>query len=325
MSHASAIILALSFVLPSSALTQKAATAERTQAPTALRPGQVKLTYLGNAGWEITDGRTVIIVDPFVTQFSSYPATGGPVRRSMDDILIPDTATIERRIPRADYILVTHAHWDHVLDAPYLARKTGAVIVGNASVANLARASNVPDSALIAVRGGEDYEFGTFSLRVIPSLHSAILHKRYFTTRIGIGDIPRTIKLPARRGDYMQDGGTMMYLLRIGGQQILIMGGTNYIEREVEGLRPTIALIGAIKGGIGGYDEIYDYIGRLMRALGNPRTVLPTHLDAYGDPAMQPAIAAQRRDFAGEVHRVSPKTRVIHPKWFEPIVLGVVR
>ncbi|HTK54410.1 MAG TPA: hypothetical protein VL308_21105 [Gemmatimonadaceae bacterium] len=40
---------------------------------------------------------------------------------------------------------------------------------------------------------------------------------------------------------------------------------------------------------------------------------------------MQPAIAAQRRDFAGEVHRVSPKTRVIHPKWFEPIVLGVVR
>lgn len=324
MPHACAMILALSFALSSSALSQKAATAERSQAPTGLPPGQVQLTYLGNAGWEITDGRTVIIVDPFVTQFSSYPTTGGPVRRSMDDILMPDTAAIERRIPRADYIFVTHAHWDHVLDAPHLARKTGAVIVGNASVANVARGSSVPDSALITVRGGEDYEFGAFSLRVIPSLHSALLNKRYYTTRIGMGDTPRTLKPPARRGDYMQDGGTVMYLLRIGGQQILIMGGTNYIEREVEGLRPDIALIGAIKPN-GGYGEIYDYMGRLMRALGNPKTVLPTHLDAYGDPAQGPAIAAAQRVFDDEVRRVSPNTRVILPTWFEPIVLGSPR
>lgn len=311
MPHARVTVLALSLALSSSALSQ-----------TALPPGQVRLTYLGNAGWEITDGRTVILIDPYVTQFAGYSFTGGPAR-SADDLLSPDTAIIDRRIPRADYILVTHAHWDHVLDAPYIARKTGAVIVGNSSVANLARASNVSDSALITVRGGEDYEFGTFSLRVIPSLHSALFNKRYFT-RVASGEIPRGLKPPLRRGVYSQDGGTFMYLLRIGGQQILIMGGTNYIEREVDGLRPDIALIGAIKPN-GGYGEIYDYIGRLMRALGNPKTVLPTHLDAYGDPARQPAIAAQRRELADEIRRVSPKTRVILPTWFEPIMLGVAR
>jgi L-ascorbate metabolism protein UlaG (beta-lactamase superfamily) len=322
MPHACAMILALSFALSSSALSQKATTAERSKAPTALAPGQVQLTYLGNAGWEITDGRTVIIVDPYVTQFAGYSFTGGPAR-SPDDVLSPDTAIIDRRIPRADYILVTHAHWDHVLDAPYIARKTGAVIVGNASVANLARASNVSDSALISVGGGEDYEFGTFSLRVIPSLHSALFNKRYYT-RVGSGEIPRGLKPPLQRRVYSQDGGTFAYLLRMGGQQILIMGGMNFIEREMDGLRPTIALIGAIKPN-GGYGEIHDYIGRLMRALGNPKAVLPTHLDAYGDPARQPAIAEQQRVFADEVRRVSPKTRVILPTWFEPIVLGVAR
>jgi hypothetical protein len=51
------------------------------------------------------------------------------------------------------------------------------------------------------------------------------------------------------------------------------------------------------------------------------KTVLPTHLDAYGDPAQQPAIAVARRVFADEVRRVSPKTRVILPTWFEPVVL----
>jgi L-ascorbate metabolism protein UlaG (beta-lactamase superfamily) len=323
MPHACTMVLALSLALSSSALSQRPRTAERSLAAAILPPGQVRLTYLGNAGWEITDGRLVIIVDPFVTQFASYPTTGRPTPRSMDDVLSPDTAAIDRRISRADYILVTHAHWDHVLDAPYIARKTGAVIVANASVANLARASNVSDSALITVRGGEDYEFGTFSLRVIPSLHSAILNKRYYT-RVGSGEIPRGLKPPLRRGDYMQDGGTFAYLLRFGGQQILIMGGMNYIEREMDGLRPDVALIGAIKAN-GGTDEIYDYMGRLMRALGNPKTVLPTHLDAYGDPAEQSAIAVSRRVFADEVRRVSPKTRVILPTWFEPIVLGAVR
>ena len=56
------------------------------------------------------------------------------------------------------------------------------------------------------------------------------------------------------------------YLLRIGGQQILIMGSMNYIEREMEGLRPTVALVGANPF----RQEIHDYTGRLLRALGNP-------------------------------------------------------
>jgi L-ascorbate metabolism protein UlaG (beta-lactamase superfamily) len=315
MPHACATVLVFSLALSSSALSQMPST--------AVVPGQVRLTYLGNAGWEITDGRTVIIVDPFVTQFAGYPPSGKAAPRSMDDVLIPDSAGVDRRVPRADYILVTHAHWDHVLDALYIARRAGTVIVGNTSVANLARASGVSDSAIITVQGGEDYEFGAFSLRVIPSLHSAILNKRYYT-RVGGGDIPRGLKPPLKRGDYMQDGGTFAYLVRIGGQQILIMGGMNYIEREMEGLRPDVALIGAIKPR-GGTDEIYDYMGRLMRALGHPRTVLPTHLDAYGEPAEQTAIAAARRVFADEVRRVSPKTRVIQPAWFAPIMLGSPR
>ena len=47
--------------------------------------------YLGTAGWEITDGRTVVLVDP-------------------------DTATIDAHIQRADYVLITHTHYDHALE-----------------------------------------------------------------------------------------------------------------------------------------------------------------------------------------------------------------
>lgn len=317
--------LSAAFAVSNEAIGQPQQASPAEQAPSArITPGEIRLTYLGNAGWEITDGSTVILVDPFITQFASYRLPGGPAPRSPDDLLTPDTAGIDQRIRGANYILITHAHWDHVLDAPYIARKTGAAIIGNESVANLARAAEVPDSSLITVRGGEDFEFGNFSLKVIPSLHSALFNKRYFTI-VGSGQVPRGLKAPLRRREYSQDGGTLVYLLRIAGHQILIMGGMNYIEREMEGLRPDIALIGAIKGPNGGTQEIYDYAGRLMRALGHPAIVLPTHLDAYGNPARQSSIAEARRKFAEEIQKASPKTRVIVPTWFQPIVVGPPR
>ncbi len=38
---------------------------------TAPAPGrtEIRLTYLGNAGWEITDGKTYVLTDPFITEF----------------------------------------------------------------------------------------------------------------------------------------------------------------------------------------------------------------------------------------------------------------
>ena len=314
--------LSAAFAVSNEAIGQPPQASPPQQALSArITPGEIRLTYLGNAGWEITDGSTVILVDPFISQFASYRVPGGPAPRSPDDLLTPDTAGIDQRIRRANYILITHAHPDHVLDAPYIARKTGATIIGNESVANLARAAEVSDSSLITVRGGEDFEFGNFSLKVIPSLHTALFNKRYFTI-VGSGHVPRGLKAPLRRREYLQDGGTLVYLLRIAGHQILIMGGMNFIEREMEGLRPDIALIGAIKGGT---QEIYDYAGRLMRALGHPAIVLPTHLDAYGNPARQSSVAEDRGKFAEEIQKASPKTRVIVPTWFEPIVVGPPR
>ena len=283
--------------------------------------GEVSLKYLGAAGWEISDGRTVILVDPYLSRirhalYEPSPPPGDSRRVfTDDDTVAPDSAAIDAHITRADYVLVHHSHFDHVMDVPYIARKTGATVVGHESVTNVMRVYGLPEDKLITVRGGEDYEFGAFSLRVIPSLHSALNNKHYFDP----GVIPRDAKAPLRFRDLVE-GGSLSYLVRLGGHEILTFGSMNYIEREMEGLRPDVALVGANRGRL----QIHDYTGRLMRALGFPPLVIPTHWDNLFLPyeASQEPWLQHAKVFADEVKRASPRSAVLIPKYFQPITLG---
>jgi len=286
---------------------------------------QVVLKYLGAAGWEITDGTTVILVDPYVSRINGPAPPGGGTGHSMagdtrrvygwHDLASPDIAAIDSRIRRADFVLVTHTHYDHVLDVPHIALKTRATVVGTESTENVMRAYDVSEEQLITVRGGEDYEFGSFSLKVIPSIHSPLDHKHYFSSTIA----PAGMKAPLTLEQIHPEGGTLAYLIRLRGHQIIVFGGMNYIEREIAGLRPDVAIIGAGNS----RKEVYDYNGRLMRALGLPAIVIPTHWDNFlvpYDASQKPALDALQ-SFVGEIASVSPKTRMIVPKYFEPIVL----
>lgn len=75
----------------------------------------MKITYLGHASLGIEVNGKSLIVDPFIS--------ANELAKSID---INDLT--------ADYILLTHAHQDHVLDVERIVEQTGATIICNAEM-----------------------------------------------------------------------------------------------------------------------------------------------------------------------------------------------
>lgn len=256
----------------------------------------IALTYLGVAGWRLDAGAITVLADPYL----SRPVLDGPIS--------PDPVEIARHAPpRADAIVIGHSHVDHLLDAPEVALRTGAQLIGSISTARYARASGLPDAQIVPVRGGEDYAFDGFSVRVIPSLHSALDDKHFEQG----GEIASDAR-PPLTFDQFADGGTFAYLVRVGGHEVLFLSTANFIERELAGVHPDIAVVAT-----GLREEIHDYACRLMKALDFPEVVLANHFDAWREAPVDDPPDEDLRAFEAEINRCSPGTRVIIPRHFE--------
>ena len=283
------------------------------------QPEELRLKYLGAAGWEMTSGKLVVLIDPYISRISYGNTATSDGRRhfSESDYPVSDTALIDKIITRADFILVHHSHLDHMLDVPYIAKKTGARVICTETATNILLAFGVPWQQIYTVKGGEDYQFDGISVRVIPSLHSPLAEKHYFDSKRYTEDL----KVPLTISEYIE-GGSLMYLCRLGGHQILTMGSMNFIERELEGLRPDVLLAGAGAS----RTEIYDYTKRLLTVTGFPRFVLPTHWDNFYVPYEDEAAQVQARKdkaepFMREVSAVTPRSDVIIPVHLKSITI----
>jgi len=92
--------------------------------PGAARDG-VRVTYLGTNGYQFEFKGHALLVDPYFSRVDlSSVALGSRIQ--------PNAARINDGLrhlaPKADAILVTHGHFDHLLDVPVIMAKTRAQI-----------------------------------------------------------------------------------------------------------------------------------------------------------------------------------------------------
>jgi len=280
----------------------------------------LQFTYFGAAGWEISDGDVTVLIDPYISRLRYVDRQHPDDDRrayARDEVGDWDTNLIDSLITKADFILVHHSHYDHLGDVPYIAKKTGARVIGTETTITILRAYGIPDEQLYAVGGGEDYQFENFSVRVIPSIHSALAEKRYFDSRRY--DRNTELEAPLRIEQFIE-GGSLMFLARFDSHSVLTMGSMNFIERELEGLTPDILLAGINGSRMG----LYNYDERLVRVTGNPPVIIPTHWDSFVQPyefSQQSNVDQKLIPFRDTVAKISPDSRVVIPVHLEPFVV----
>lgn len=275
----------------------------------------VTFRWFGTSGWRIDVGARTLLVDPYLTRFPT-----GLFTKPFDAAtpLTTNEALVTEHIGRPELVLVTHSHWDHFNDVPFVAATTAAQIVGTETTYHLLRAYGVDPARIVVVKGGEVLDFGGYAVRVVSARHSRNAAHGYFApgTLHGAAVPPR----PATITD-LPEGDTLAFHVSFdGGPSAFLMGASDFSERDTAGLRPDVAMIAPPTS-----TSTRDYVPRLLTALGNPRTVVPVHWDNFetpltGPPQRDPAV--DWSTFLGQVHATAPRSGVVVPEYLTPYSFG---
>ena len=128
--------------------------------------GVTQLTWFGHAAFRIvTPKGKILYLDPWLSN-PMNPAAG----KDKDALA---------GIDKADYILITHGHFDHVGDSVALAKKTGAHLVTNFELgSNMAKLLGYPKEqmgfdTLMNIGGEIRIADGEVTVAMVPAIHSS--------------------------------------------------------------------------------------------------------------------------------------------------------
>jgi L-ascorbate metabolism protein UlaG (beta-lactamase superfamily) len=264
----------------------------------------VHITYLGTAGWHLTDGDYNLVIDPYFTRLSMSTLVFGRA--------VPDTRLIEKHMPPADALLVTHPHYDHIMDVPEAARITGAPVWASPQGCELLQLLKVPDTQICAMNAGDVLPFGPFSVEVYESQHRIVFGSIPYS-----GPLKKGVRAPLRGGDYRMD---VQYSFRVtvGDQRILVTSGVD----DEPAVEAEVILVGA--------DTTRDQLAKILNAV-RPRFVLPNHWDDMFRPLSKPTrtmmtppptrIPIFKRinleAWRGLVDELAPDAQILIPRLFE--------
>ncbi len=111
----------------------------------------IKVTWYSHSALGLELGGYKILVDPY---FTDNPA-----------------ATTTAQDVSADYILVTHGHFDHVGDAAAIAKRTGAMVISNFEIAEWMDKQGVQKTHGQHIGGAHHFPFG--NLKLTPAWHGS--------------------------------------------------------------------------------------------------------------------------------------------------------
>lgn len=112
----------------------------------------MEITYYGHATFMVDIAGKKLLFDPFISP--------NPLAKSVD-----------LRTIKADYILLSHAHQDHVADVEMLAKQTGAQLISNFEIITYYQNKGLSNGWPMNHGGNKAFDFG--SVKMVNAIHTS--------------------------------------------------------------------------------------------------------------------------------------------------------
>ncbi len=114
-----------------------------------------EITWLGHSSYAVQTGKHALLIDPYLDDSPTSPVKAADVA--------------------ADYILVTHGHFDHVTDVVSIATRTGATVIANFEICNWLQQQGIAEDKVQAMNLGGSVELPFGRVKMTMAQHSSAL------------------------------------------------------------------------------------------------------------------------------------------------------
>jgi L-ascorbate metabolism protein UlaG (beta-lactamase superfamily) len=284
------------------------------------------LDWYGCATFRLQTAGSTIFLDAYIDRAPGAPGTG----LTADDI------------DECDWIVIGHAHFDHLAGAERIMARTRAMLIGSYESVRVMEAAGVPLDRMICVAGGERVQLSAdVSVSVLPSQHSCVWsHAQMVQSgETCIGDLGVTWQEQQERMGELRhhlataltpeavqhlvassvgqstrgDGGALLYLFDTPEGSLLYQDTSGHWSGILDGLRPDVAILAAAgRGNVDGepiQGSLADFVGRQVAAL-RPSRLLLSHHDDWLPGFSVPTDMAPLR---AAITAASPATELLEP------------
>lgn len=249
---------------------------DRFDAPAADADG-LSATWMGVATLLIDDGSSALMTDGYFSRPSLARVAAGRLSPSAVRV---DGCLARAKVSRLSAVIPVHTHVDHVMDSALVADRTGALLVGGESAANVGRGYGLPEDRLMVAVPGEPIRLGAFDVTLIESHHCP--PDRF----PGVIDAPLVPPVKASAYRCGESWSTLIHHLP-SDKRLLIQGSAGFVKGALAGQRAEAVYLSVGQLGLRPRSYLLDYWAETVQAVGARRVIL-IHWDDFFRPLSNP-------------------------------------